>query len=546
MLDGKHASEFAPVDALTDGSVKKIGTSTVGSSTLPVYINAGTPTTVDTLAEAYLSWGGKNISGSLSPVDVAASERHACNRFAFANPAGITTEYSRDGGATWVNYPLTNDQKIALVTTEQNLSVGGGTYYGAITTNCKARITLSAGAMGVYTRMRKLLINLSTSGAANCSILVETSTIGNPTTFTTYATYSVSGWSGWNSLPVNITFGGVSSQTSQIHSIRLTLSIGTANTWASNEASIISIICIGDTYWNTPSTLARIGHVYNYDVSQNVTFPAKVTAARFITKNGTASQYVKGDGSLGTLSNATTSADGLMTSTDKTKLDSIATGAEVNQNAFSKIVVPTAELNAKSKTDTINILPGNNVSITASSNSSAISISSSTPVATTSAIGGIQLGYTASGKNYPIQLSGNKAYVNVPWTDTTYPLANQVQNGLMSVQYCLWINNRQWLENINNRTVDLDNYNGSQLISFLSLINQGYNSFPIYFTGYCDDYGEDMDDLVPGPWSIVTSDDNTEGIQCCVTQIQRNYNRIYVRQYTLYPDGLLVDAKIIT
>ena len=44
----------------------------------------------------------------------------------------------------------------------------------------------------------------------------------------------------------------------------------------------------------------------------------------------------------------------------------------------------------------------------------------SIPVATSSAYGGIQIGYTTSGKNYAVQLSNGKAYVNVPWTDTTY------------------------------------------------------------------------------------------------------------------------------
>lgn len=45
------------------------------------------------------------------------------------------------------------------------------------------------------------------------------------------------------------------------------------------------------------------------------------------------------------------------------------------------------------------------------------------PVATTTTLGGIMLGYAASGKNYAIQLDANgKAYVNVPWSDTTYTL----------------------------------------------------------------------------------------------------------------------------
>ena len=40
------------------------------------------------------------------------------------------------------------------------------------------------------------------------------------------------------------------------------------------------------------------------------------------------------------------------------------------------------------------------------------------PVATSSALGGIMIGYTENGKNYPVELSSNKAFVNVPWTDT--------------------------------------------------------------------------------------------------------------------------------
>lgn len=75
-----------------------------------------------------------------------------------------------------------------------------------------------------------------------------------------------------------------------------------------------------------------------------------------------------------TYSVATTSANGLMSSDDKTKLDGIADNA-------------------------------NNYSL---------------PVATSSVRGGIKIGYTKSGKNYPVELSNEQAYVNVPWEDTTY------------------------------------------------------------------------------------------------------------------------------
>ena len=42
----------------------------------------------------------------------------------------------------------------------------------------------------------------------------------------------------------------------------------------------------------------------------------------------------------------------------------------------------------------------------------------SLPLATSSVRGGVKIGYTATGKNYPVQLSNEQMYVNVPWTDT--------------------------------------------------------------------------------------------------------------------------------
>lgn len=39
-------------------------------------------------------------------------------------------------------------------------------------------------------------------------------------------------------------------------------------------------------------------------------------------------------------------------------------------------------------------------------------------VATSSARGGVKIGYTENGKNYPVELDSEQMYVNVPWTDT--------------------------------------------------------------------------------------------------------------------------------
>ena len=69
-----------------------------------------------------------------------------------------------------------------------------------------------------------------------------------------------------------------------------------------------------------------------------------------------------------TYSTATTSANGLMSSSDKTKLNGIATGAEVNQNAFSNVIVGSNTIQADSKTDTLTFNSGQEGYIVISAN----------------------------------------------------------------------------------------------------------------------------------------------------------------------------------
>ena len=50
----------------------------------------------------------------------------------------------------------------------------------------------------------------------------------------------------------------------------------------------------------------------------------------------------------------------------------------------------------------------------------------SLPLATNGTRGGVQIGYTQSGKNYPVQLSSEKMYVNVPWENTWRGIQNNL------------------------------------------------------------------------------------------------------------------------
>ena len=71
---------------------------------------------------------------------------------------------------------------------------------------------------------------------------------------------------------------------------------------------------------------------------------------------------------------ATQAADGLESAADKRKLDGIATGAEVNQNAFSRVNIGDLKVTANEKASTIVLQAGSNITISADNASKKIVI----------------------------------------------------------------------------------------------------------------------------------------------------------------------------
>ena len=186
-----------------------------------------------------------------------------------------------------------------------------------------------------------------------------------------------------------------------------------------------------------------------YTLTQDASDGHKITLT---PSSGTATTITIPDNNT-TYSDATQSARGLMSAADKKKLDGIATGAEVNQNAFSNVAVGSTTIVADGKTDTLTIEAGSNITLTPDATNDKLTIAAkdttygaattsaaglmsaadktkldgiatganayTLPVASSSALGGVKIGYTASGKNYPVALDANgRMYVSVPWSDT--------------------------------------------------------------------------------------------------------------------------------
>jgi hypothetical protein len=72
--------------------------------------------------------------------------------------------------------------------------------------------------------------------------------------------------------------------------------------------------------------------------------------------------------------NATETLDGSMSAADKAKLDGIEAGAQVNQNAFSNVVVNGTTIHADSQTDTIELAGGTNIALNADAASEKVTI----------------------------------------------------------------------------------------------------------------------------------------------------------------------------
>lgn len=233
--------------------------------------------TNSTLYEANLNWGGKDFSGGYSPIDAAMIDVLGANRFAFLKAAGLTIEYSTNGGSSYTDYGATDAQKVGLFSSGQSFYLGKHTSNGSCTTNDRLRVTIDTGAASIYTVLNKIAIYMSTSGAT-VQVLIEKALQSTPTTYTTHKDWTgITGWSGWNILNISglTTYGNTAS--SQYGRIRFTFRQTAVNT-NYTSANISKIMGFGGVGWTVPSTMAATGHLYSYDSSQNATFPAKVTA----------------------------------------------------------------------------------------------------------------------------------------------------------------------------------------------------------------------------------------------------------------------------
>ena len=138
--------------------------------------------------------------------------------------------------------------------------------------------------------------------------------------------------------------------------------------------------------------------------------------------------YSVGDGGLTQIN---------FTSADHTKLNGIATSAN---NYSLPLATSTVRGGIELFSNTDQSVAANGITATAgrtygiqlnSANQAVVNVPWSDtntvytlPLSSSSTRGGVKIGYSENGKNYPVELSSEKMFVNVPWTNTTYSVGD--------------------------------------------------------------------------------------------------------------------------
>lgn len=240
------------------------------------------------------------------------------NRLAFLPADQIIIEKTTDGGTTWQDAGVTDASKCRLFVTGGTMNIP--LLNGAKSTQCGVRITITGMKYNVpegtvetekynywnatnvirqerYFNVREWWFWLSSNNDA-IRPQIYRATGANPNNWVSVfdTDFAMTGWSGsnWIRAGSGQTFGGGTSQTGNNWNWRIIFWSRYANgktSFGSNTVQTIQQIrCYGDSVWGMSNNLGKNDHIYSYDASQNVTFPAKITATQF---SGTATNASK-------------------------------------------------------------------------------------------------------------------------------------------------------------------------------------------------------------------------------------------------------------
>lgn len=395
-----------------------------------------------------------NWEGTVSAIDGPKINSIRSPKSAFLPANCITVEYSSNGGSTWSDYGLTDVQKQDLfaLSTSSNIKLSKSS---PVSTNDCVRITIEP--LDRYVSFDQLYVWFSIS-SHTCTLDLERSTIGAKDTFSFIRKdVPLGGWSGPNviNFPYG-TFGGGASQTNNAYKYRITFKTIKLGSRTTQSPTISDIRFYGNNAWSIPNDMVRSDYPFSWDRDMNVNFPKqlKEQGKRVYSENnkptldaiGAEPAFAKNTAfnkNFGSAAGTVCQGNDSRLSNARPASDVSAWAKEPNKPTYTPTevgvigTVPTSGQVAVFD-GTTGKIKSTGFTIASSVPSGAKFTDTTYSAATSTALGLVKVGYTESGKNYPVELDADdKMFVNVPWTDTntTYSQATSSTLGLIKIGY---------------------------------------------------------------------------------------------------------------
>lgn len=303
-VNGNTGAVTVSVPSAATTAPKMDGTAAVGTSAKFAKEDHVHPS--DTTKYTINNYGNGSTDVSIRPLVSFAR----ANRFAFLPSDQIIIEKTTDGGTTWLDAGCSDAQKKALFA-NRGASIQIPLLNNAKSDQCGIRVTFTAMKYDVpdgtaetskynywnstyiknyerYSNLREMWFWLSVN-ADTIRVQAYCATGSNPNAWVTAfdTNFGLTGWSGsdWIRLGGQ-TFGGQVNQLNNYWNWRVVfwsrIPDGKTTFQSTSIQQIHGISGYGDSVWFTPNALMKEDHLYNWDVDQNASFPANVTATKFI------------------------------------------------------------------------------------------------------------------------------------------------------------------------------------------------------------------------------------------------------------------------